>query len=427
MKRSIALLLSLTLLLSLFTVNINASDSTTEYSAYSLLNDYEKEYYDAVLNLEPGTFKFSITYSPYIVLSKFNTINFTKIMNAILLDHPELFYYNGYNTRIWKSGSTKIAKVDYTIKVQEDAPYTADNVSQYNEAFLAKLSILEFNTLTRYDFIKSIHDYLCETVIYSENAASRYDAYGALVDNAAVCQGYAEAFKVICDYYGVPCVTIVGTGVDENGSGDHMWNALQMEDGKWYFIDVTWDDQGENTYYDFFLVGEDTVSENFSGYTFGESHIKDEVSYLPEIQFSETAYDSSGKFSGFSVPENSLIYNGEKIVVLSYFDSADNTVYYNGMKVKVNDYATNAVFTAPSGADNSYEDWRFALVGDCDGNGTADSNDYTVAVNKTLAEAEINTVYEIACDAVNDGVLDALDIAVLERAINGANTLISLK
>lgn len=49
-----------------------------------------------------------------------------------------------------------------------------------------------------------------------------------------VCEGYAKAFQLLCHEIKVPCVTISGSG--------HMWNAVQMEDGNWYFVDVTWDD-----------------------------------------------------------------------------------------------------------------------------------------------------------------------------------------
>lgn len=104
--------------------------------------------------------------------------------------------------------------------------------------------------------------------------------------------------------------------------------------------------------------------------------------------------DPAGKYTGFDLPEIALIYNGEKIVVLSFFDGDEIRVCYNGMCVKVQNYATNGVFTAPSGEENTYEDWRFALAGDCDGNGAADTQDYSVAVNKALAGTPITTVFD---------------------------------
>lgn len=54
MKCSIALILSLALLFLLTVQSIGASSDSESYTAYSMLNDYEKEYHDAIVNLEPG-------------------------------------------------------------------------------------------------------------------------------------------------------------------------------------------------------------------------------------------------------------------------------------------------------------------------------------------------------------------------------------
>ena len=64
-------------------------------SSYSLLNDLEKVYYDKILSLNVGVLSFKINYSPALPKAQFETIDFTKIMYAICLDHPEIFYYSG--------------------------------------------------------------------------------------------------------------------------------------------------------------------------------------------------------------------------------------------------------------------------------------------------------------------------------------------
>ena len=59
-----------------------------------------------------------------------------------------------------------------------------------------------------------------------------------------VCEGYAKAFQYLCDlseFKGdIVCRTVTGS---MNG-GDHMWNVVQMEDGKNYLVDVTNCDSG---------------------------------------------------------------------------------------------------------------------------------------------------------------------------------------
>ncbi len=59
-----------------------------------------------------------------------------------------------------------------------------------------------------------------------------------------VCEGYAKAFQYLCDLSDfdgdIRCRIVTGS---MNG-GDHMWNVVQMEDGKNYLVDVTNCDSG---------------------------------------------------------------------------------------------------------------------------------------------------------------------------------------
>lgn len=58
-----------------------------------------------------------------------------------------------------------------------------------------------------------------------------------------VCEGYARAFKVLCDELEIPCVLVEGyaRGSLTNKSQLHMWNYVQL-DGMWYAVDTTWND-----------------------------------------------------------------------------------------------------------------------------------------------------------------------------------------
>ena len=70
---------------------------------------------------------------------------------------------------------------------------------------------------------------------------------GSIGSTGPVCEGYARAFKVLCDVYDIPCVLVEGyvknTRTDPEAEF-HMWNYVKMEDGKWYAVDVTWNDPG---------------------------------------------------------------------------------------------------------------------------------------------------------------------------------------
>ena len=78
------------------------------------------------------------------------------------------------------------------------------------------------------------------TIIWSPMSALR----GSAGVNGPVCEGYARAFKVLCDRKSIPCVLAVGfakSSVSSKGES-HMWNEMQMDDNKWYAVDVTWND-----------------------------------------------------------------------------------------------------------------------------------------------------------------------------------------
>lgn len=400
--------------------------------AYSLLSNNEKSIYNAIVDNSASSFTITIPFSPYMPMEEFNEIDFTAIMHAICYDHPEIIHYSGYSAGYsyipYSDGSQAVTKLNYTIRSFSFEPYTASNISAYHTALMNELKTLEFDLTTRYDFVKSVHDYLCETVTYTSDVPSRQNAYGALIDKKCVCQGYAEALKLICDYYKIPCICVTGVGVTQSGSGAHMWNAVQMDDGLWYLIDATWDDQVTRTYYDYFLSGTTTKSSyGFGGTTFSASHIEDaEMAYLPSVPYAATAYDASLKNSGFGATYNSVTIEEDKLIVLSFFEAEENNIYFDGMYVPADAFSTASKFVAPSGTNRVEETWKMALIGDCDGNGTADAEDYSVAVNKVLADASIETPYDYACDACYDGVLDVLDLAVLERAVNGSNTDIEL-
>ena len=132
---------------------------------------------------------------------------------------------------------------------------------------------------TRYQKVKSIHDYVVSITIY-EDTPYADDAYGVLVKNRATCSGFSRAFKLICDKNNIPCALVTGVGITPNESGEHMWCLVQMEDGLWYGVDPTWDDYGGSEY---LLVGGNTVSA-FSGITFSESH-------LPQYDFTGFGYE----------------------------------------------------------------------------------------------------------------------------------------
>lgn len=101
---------------------------------------------------------------------------------------------------------------------------------------------------------KAIYQWLCNSNEYNDAQTSKHkkendpvsfaylaahSAYSAIIkgdEYQPVCEGYAGAFKVLCDELGVTCICVNGSMTSVSA---HMWNYIQLENGRWYQVDVT--------------------------------------------------------------------------------------------------------------------------------------------------------------------------------------------
>ena len=114
-----------------------------------------------------------------------------------------------------------------------------------------------------YELLVRLHDLLIGRVEYVHTGEGRTDldtAVGALLNGQADCDGYADAFFLLCTLAGFPVRLQHGKGVGQDGEMQwHMWNAVQW-DGQWYHVDVTGDDvnfpqEPDATSYVYFMTG----------------------------------------------------------------------------------------------------------------------------------------------------------------------------
>lgn len=128
---------------------------------------------------------------------------------------------------------------------------------------------------------------------------------GSIGTKGPVCEGYSKAFKVLCDQLGVPCLLETGYARTTSSVGLHMWDLVEMPDGKWYGADITWDDpvvEGrsgavsgmENEKY--LLVGYGTVIDKFR---FDATHLADSSNQNPSL--------SDGAYAGGTVLEDAAV------------------------------------------------------------------------------------------------------------------------
>lgn len=208
----------------------------TGYGYDSLGSDELKTIYNTID--EQMSCSYSEEFTVYGSLSDFD-----EALGAYEADHPEAF---------WLDLGSRYSYIDYgdSVSVELNFEMEGDQLSEAKQAFddkVDQIAALAPQNADEYHTEIFINDYLIDNCDYQSGASMSHNAYGSLINGAAVCDGYSKAFQVLCDKLGIQCVGINGYSPDfnkENGESSdtgHMWNCVNIG-GEWYHIDVTWND-----------------------------------------------------------------------------------------------------------------------------------------------------------------------------------------
>ena len=252
---------------------------------------------------------------------------------ALTYDHPELVWLSGAKYTIGYTVYTpwfeedevsiitdlELAGSTFTITPTKDTGVlTASSVNPLFDGTKSQIDAMLPANATTYDKVKAVHDKICSMVSYENSKQNIGNAYYqtpySLYYDAdgdgkieTVCAGYAKMMKLQCNKYGIPCVLV--TGVTDSGEY-HMWNYVQMENGVWYAVDATCDDQS-TIMYDFFLVGSETYSSAaFGTKKFGTTHIlSGKWTTSANCVFSYPILNTTAYKSNISVVQEGLVQN----------------------------------------------------------------------------------------------------------------------
>lgn len=198
-------------------------------------------------------------------------------IDSVLWDMPEIIWLDPATMQIglgeYDIGGYNIFKRSYTLTIYQitfkpalaSGYSSVSEVNEYREKLQTAVDEFPIEGETRYEQLKSIHDYIIRFTYYDMNARFMDSAIGAMVEPGVVCEGYAKSFKLMCDELGIPCTIVFGNFIAADNTG-HVWNYVQMEDGNWYAVDATWDDLdgegGKELKYQYFLKGSDSFFSN---------------------------------------------------------------------------------------------------------------------------------------------------------------------
>ena len=167
---------------------------------------------------------------------------------------------------------------------------------------------LALDTKTTYQKVEAIYNWITEKVRYDyahledPGYQLQFTAYAAVRNRTAVCQGYANLLYRLANDAGIDCRIITG--------GNHAWNILQMNDGKYYCMDATWD-EGQSSY-SYFLKGLPEFGKTHSPQT-DPNNTPYWTSYVSRM--SDTDYNSAFAEAPANVTMRTAAVSGKNIVV----------------------------------------------------------------------------------------------------------------
>jgi len=194
--------------------------------------------YDDMLALAAGIHTNGITYYPASsCIFEFNVSDYELSMDEaitvwkfFLLDNP-VFYW-----------------ISQTIDVCGECLQMQMNESYRWAIFRQVLNAQMENTLAEYaeetagleselQIMLAIHDKMIGDINYAyeddgitpQDDLWAHNIMGVFQKTGAVCQGYANAFYLLMNYFGIECISVSGYV----GGVSHMWNIVRL-DGAWY-------------------------------------------------------------------------------------------------------------------------------------------------------------------------------------------------
>lgn len=221
---------------------------------FDLLSERQQDVYKEIINcFSRCKYEIEIPTLPHIEIE--------KIVEAVNMDNPWLFYvdFSRYKIRICDCLHQIVFNPLYSIKqIKELNAKINDSISKFET--IRQLSDLEKEI--------TIHNSLLKKIIYDSTNSSEiqlHSVIGPLLSKRTVCEGYAKAFKLLCDSFDITCIVVCGELDTEGKKELHAWNMVKLN-GSWMHVDVTCDNiipfssPVISSYY--FNIGDQRISAN---------------------------------------------------------------------------------------------------------------------------------------------------------------------
>ncbi len=206
--------------------------------------------------------------------SLYRQIGTSEALRTLMYNYGVLDYYEYHGSMKKDEYEILISEIEYNPGFRAANAFTTvgEHVLTSREKQLLNRGIQIVTDLGKTspspgDLAIRIHDYLCRTVTYTPDNNNIWDdennAMGAIFNGRAECDGYTDAYYLLCRLAGLQVFYQFGDDADPNTSQTHIWNILNLN-GRWYHVDVTWDDLDYAKFpdavtYRYYLIGNEQM------------------------------------------------------------------------------------------------------------------------------------------------------------------------
>ena len=247
-------------------------------------------------------------------LLAYHKIVLTTVFEALISDYPYDLYWMKYGERFIDEADVAYEEVEdnkyrfclnsVTVKIPVSEAFQAGGLYQFNTDLPARVNgaASRINRLTEtyadrnvLGKVTGFKQEICNLAAPDTGSGQQDSEIWQLVyvfdgdpETKVTSEGYARAFKYLCDLSGISCIIMSGNVDFGSGGSQQMWNVIEMDDGNRYLADAYNSDTGKPGFSDkLFLKGCEGTNGVYTRVIPGNTS----VTYTPD-EASRKAYDS---------------------------------------------------------------------------------------------------------------------------------------
>ena len=188
-------------------------------------------------------------------------IDLMKVVQVVLGDNPFIIYFDKTKIRIEESSieermvlsagrskrqikTTRSSGRRIILTGVREKPQADKMIISLDKKVNRIISSIKKTSDDDYSLLISLYKYLQENIIYCKGkniSFVSHNAYGALINGTAVCDGFSSAFSLLAQKLGYQCMLAAGNSAYSMSSYEnHAWNIIKINN-KYYHMDITWD------------------------------------------------------------------------------------------------------------------------------------------------------------------------------------------